>query len=151
MINLLGLGRVEIPSIIQAEVDKIHHTNYLFGSRRMADYYGYSHKAAESDWDFAFPYEGSEYTEVRKAEGLGWTQKPCEKYKDEMHFITWEKMIDGHKVQMCSKINYSLFKETFEDVDPSFYWKYLHKSSVDCLPKKVQNDIFNQFYKMKGW
>lgn len=142
----------EVPKEIQEEVNKLHTNNKLFGSRGMSFGYLYRDRVTDStDWDFAFPYEGSEYDEHEAAEGLGWVQKPSEKYKDAMHFITWEKYVGHHKVQMCSKINLRLFTKVFYSIEPQFYWKYLHKSSPECLPKSVQTDLFNQLYKTAGW
>lgn len=151
--ELLPAEEISIPKFIQEEVDKLHATNWLFGSRRMVTYWPYNRRGLVdnlTDWDFAFPYEGSEYQECRRAESLGWVNKPCEKYKDSIHFMTWEKTISGHKVQMCSKINLTLFAEVYSNITPSFYWTYLHKSSPTCLPKEVQTEVFNQMYNLRG-
>jgi hypothetical protein len=149
--NLLFAYPAEIPEEISEEINKLHKNTFLFGSRYMAQYFGYLNSISkETDWDFAFPYEGSEQVETEKATSLGWVEKPTEKYKDGLHFITWEKIVGEHKVQMCSKINLSEFKSTFERIPPEFYWKYLHKSSDSCLPKETQTDIFNLMYSMKG-
>jgi len=150
MKHWLMVNEPGIPEEVQKEVDALHPTNFLFGSRRMSCYFGYEGRAEESDWDFAFPYEGSEALEVEKAKNLGWTERPTEKYKDDMHFMTWEKIIGGRKVQMCSKINLFLFKRVFQAIEPEFYWGYIHKSSPDVMPKQTQTAVFNQFYKMKA-
>ena len=149
--NILPFKTLDIPEEIKKEVDKLHPQSKLFGSRYMSTYWGYKNKADNSDWDFAFPYEGSEAAEVERATSLGWVEKPTEKYKDNMHFITWEKHVGVHKVQMCSKINLRLFIEVFQSLDPTFYWTYLHTSSNKVLPKDVQTAIFNQLYVAKGF
>lgn len=148
--NFLTIKRPDIPVEITTEIIKVHKEPKLFGSRFMSCYFGYGGRDKNSDWDFAFPYCGAEYKENKLLEELGWLNKPTEKYKDSMHFQTWEKHIAGHKVQMCSKINLALFMTTYEKISPEFYWKYLHKSSKECLPKQVQTDIFNQLYAMNG-
>jgi hypothetical protein len=138
-----------IPDVVWEETGKLHTTRYLFGSRWMPLI---SHGLPDdTDWDFAFPYEGSEQLEIDKAESLGWVKKPTEKYKDQLHFITWEKVVDGYKIQMCSKINLRFFIDSFRSIDPDFYWKYLHRSSYLCLPKETQCAIFNQIYRSRGW
>lgn len=143
---------LEIPEEIQTEVNKLHPNNHLFGSRWMSQYWPYQGIVSEeTDWDFAFPYEGSEAAEDLKAESLGWTQKEHLKYQDSLHFKTWEKFVDGHKVQMCSKINLKKFIEVFRGIDPPFYWRFLHKSSMEVLPKESQKEVFNQLYRTAGW
>ena len=150
--NWLFAKEPEIPDEVMLEVEKAHRHTYLFGSRKMANFFGFANRVnEETDWDFAFPYEGHEMTEVEHMTSLGWAEKPTEKYKDDMHFITWEKVIGTHKVQMCSKINLSLFKRTFDSLDPKFYWTYLHKSSPFVFPREIQTEIFNQLYQTKGY
>jgi hypothetical protein len=141
----------EIPKAIKQEVSLITPKPYLFGSRYMAQYWPWGGKADNSDWDFAFPYNGYEHAEVSKLESLGWEPKDVLKYMDNISFAVYEKIINGHKVQMCSKINLGVFKRTWERIQPKFYWHYLHKSSSTVLPKEVQKDIFNQMYTMSGW
>jgi hypothetical protein len=144
---------LSIPSQIKEEVNKLHPNNHLFGSRWMAQYWP-DHKdkvTTETDWDFAFPYEGSEWGEVEKAKSTGWEQKQELKYRDNLHFITWEKQIGDHKVQMCSKINLDIFVGVFRSIDPPFYWRFLHKTSSEVLEKEVQKELFNQLYRTWGY
>jgi hypothetical protein len=144
---------VEIPIEISEEVSKVHPESQLFGSRYMAQYWPGDrlNLAENSDWDFAFPYKGSEYKEAQKMKSLGWVEKPRLKYLDKMSFAVYEKQIGNHNVQMCSKINMSVFIETWKRIDPVFYWTYLHKSSPLVLPKEAQTAVFNQMYKTYGW
>jgi len=141
----------DIPEEIVQEVHLFYPKPYLFGSRYMSQYWPWGHKAKDSDWDFAFPYRGSEYEETRLAERLGWEPKDILKYMDDMSFAVYEKEVVGYKVQMCSKINMSIFVKAWEKIDPEFFWTYLHKSSPTAFTKEAQRDFFNQIYKAVGW
>lgn len=141
----------DVPKEIKKEVELLYPSPYLFGSRYMSQFWPYRDRAKDSDWDFAFPYRGSEYWERDKATKLGWKPKETLKYMDNASFAVYEKEVAGYKVQMCSKINMTVFKTSWERLDPDFYWKYLHKSSSEVLPKKAQTDFFNQMYKAVGW
>lgn len=154
--STLPLRRVEIPEEIKMEVEKITSNYFLFGSRLMVSFWsGLSRDVEKSDWDIAFAYNGSEYSEVKRMKDNGWTPIERLKYYDKLSFAVYEKTIDVQgvptKVQMCSKINLGLFKETVESLPVNFYWRFLHKSSPEVLPKEVQTEIFNMLYRVKGW
>jgi predicted nucleotidyltransferase len=137
---------VEIPEKIKHEVSLMHPEAYLFGSRYMAKYLEDGKRVENSDWDFAFPYEGSETLELDRAKKLGWQPKESLKYMDNMSLSVYEKEVEGYKVQMCSKLNMALFKRAWESIHKDFYWDYLHKSSPYALPQVVQKEVFNQLY-----
>lgn len=141
MKHLLDTGSVAVPESIVKEVSRVYAKSYLFGSRRKGIL-----TLPKTDWDFAFPSPLNEAKENARMESLGWELKPSHKYKDTLHFQTWEKTVDGHKVQMCSKFNFEKFTKVFSALQHDLYWDLLHKSSPLCLEESKQTLIFDMLY-----
>jgi len=138
---------ISVPESIDFEVSLWSDSYYLFGSKDMAQKSLGKEKVVEdSDWDFALQSFGTQESDDEVAERLGWSLKDRVSYLDMQTYGVYEKQIEGYKVQISCKRDLEFFQMVFESISPSFYWKYLHKSSDLVLPREAQTALFNQLY-----
>lgn len=118
---------------------------YLYGSVSKLGY-GYGIVASfdeGSDFDFAVQ-DSAELANYLVKEG--WEEKAETSYQDAITKRVFEKVFEGHKVQIGLKDDLYLFKEIWESLPKSFYWDFINKRSPTFIGKHGVAEYISQLY-----
>lgn len=123
---------------------------YLYGSVSKLGY-GYGIVASfdeDSDFDFAVQ-DSAELANYLVKEG--WEEKPETSYQDAVTKRVFEKVFEGHKVQLGLKEDLYAFKSIWESVPNGFYWDFINKRSPTFIGRNnVANYISQLYFLLKG-
>lgn len=133
-----------LPDAIKAEVINLKVPElYFYGSRSKTLI---PVENRDSDWDFAFQNNQKSAEAVVAA---GFTLKTTVyPYQDGNTFECYEKIVDGHKIQLVSKGNLELFKDVWSLISDDFWQTYMNKRSDKYMGKDGVTDLIKHFHRM---
>lgn len=106
-----------------------------------------------SDYDFAVQDRGATAKELFEN---GWVKKEDLDYQDDMTVSVYERVLDGHKVQVSLRNDLTTFKEVWNSVPYEFYWRFLNKRAPTFIGNEGVKLYLNQlnsvakgYYKIK--
>ena len=107
-----------------------------------------------SDYDFAVQDSAATEGELF---GNGWVKKDDLDYQDDMTVSVYERVLDGHKVQVSLRNDLKTFKEVWNSVPYEFYWRFINKRAPMFIGKEGVKLYLNQlnsvakgYYKIKS-
>lgn len=127
---------------------KIFGDVFLHGSRGMYNksFYLTPQLPQSTDWDYAAQHTQSCQQLLEDAIKAGWVECVDKSYMDDDTTFVFERSINGNKVQVSMRQNLLRYKDCFNSIDVDFYFKYLWKSSGDCLSVEDRRKFFNSLY-----
>ena len=133
-----------LPDAVKAKVVNLEVPELYFYGSRSKTYIPVEDQ--ESDWDFAFQNSQAS-AEAIVAAGFV-LRTDVYPYTDSNSFECYEKVVDGHKIQLVSKGSLELFKDVWSLISDSFWEDYMNKRSDKYMGKDGVTELMKHFHRM---